>query len=162
MILAFSTGKLRRIVSGSLAERSARREPAAANSLGRVVPAAWTAAGLASAASPWDKPAGAGCAPFASAERSGSPGLLNVDRGGSRTQRRRIFTASILAGMLTSPDAGLDAAKLLCPTHFKSHLWCRCPLTVCADTYDDTFRCSRSASPGWAGARSGFRGPGGA
>lgn len=162
MILAFLAGKLRRIVSGRFAERSARREPAAANSLGRVVPAAWTAAGLASAASPWGKPAGAGCAPAASAERSGFPGRLNGGRGGSRTQRGRSLAAFIPAAMLTSLDAGLDAAKRVCRKDFRTHARCKCPLTVCADALGDSLRRSRSASPGWAGARSGSRGSGGA
>ncbi len=65
----------------SSAERSGRREPASANWPGPVVPAAWTAAGLASAASPCGKPARAGCAASASAGRCGLPGFLNVSRG---------------------------------------------------------------------------------
>lgn len=44
---------------------------AAANSLGRVVPAVWTTAGLASAASPPAKSAGAACGRVASAGRCG-------------------------------------------------------------------------------------------
>lgn len=81
----YADRKSRRRFMQCAAERSARREPARANSLGRVVPAAWTALGIASAAIPWSKPAGAGCAPLASTERFGFPGFLNVSRGGQRT-----------------------------------------------------------------------------
>lgn len=76
------TRKMWRSAMTSTAERSPGREPAGANSLGRVVPAVWTTAGLASAASPGGKPARAGCAPSASAGRSVFPGFLNVSRGG--------------------------------------------------------------------------------
>jgi hypothetical protein len=65
--------------AGAKAKR--RRGTAAANSLGRVVLAVWTTAGLVSAARPPAKSAGAACGHIASAERSGLPGLLNVGRG---------------------------------------------------------------------------------
>ncbi len=48
----FTTQKSARRMSHGLAERSAGRGPAGAHSLGRVEPAVWTTAGLASAASP--------------------------------------------------------------------------------------------------------------
>ena len=69
---------------GRLAVRSARREPSSANSLGRVVLAACTAARLASGASLWSKPARAGCTPLAFAERYGMSSFLNVSRTGTR------------------------------------------------------------------------------
>jgi hypothetical protein len=81
MIPATWTRKLWRMALQGIAERSLRREPAWANSLGRVVPAVWTTAGLASAASPGGKPARAGCTPPASAGRCGIPGFLDVSRG---------------------------------------------------------------------------------
>ena len=67
-----------------LAERSARREPSSANSLGRVVLSAWTAARLALGASLWGKSAGADCTPAASAGRYGLSSFLNVSRTGTR------------------------------------------------------------------------------
>lgn len=63
-------------IIGRLAVRSARREPSSANSLGRVVLAACTAA--------WSKPARAGCTPLAFAERYGLSSFLNVSRTGTR------------------------------------------------------------------------------
>ena len=86
------TRKTGRRATVSSALRSSRREPAAANWLGPVVPAAWTAAGLASAASPCGKPARAGCAAPASAERCGLSGFLNV----SRRAPAGVFLASFL------------------------------------------------------------------
>lgn len=161
MIPALLAKNSRRTTVIGCAGRSARREPASANSLGRVVPVAWTATRLASAASLGSKPAGAGCAPTASAERCGSPGLLYGDRGGSAQQVWRLQPAFIVASISTRTDAGLDATKRLCRTQFTSKLWLKCPLTVCDDTSCDTLRRSRSASPGWAMARSGLRGSGG-
>lgn len=158
MIPAALSLKLRRIHGVSGAERSLRRGPASANSLGRVVPAAWTAAGLASAASPWGKPAGAGCAPFACAARSGFPGLLNGGRGACEPHFWRRSAAFIFARILTSAGAGLFARQLQCLKHLVSHPCCKCPLTVCGDTFADTRWRSRGASPGWAEARSGSRG----
>lgn len=154
--------KLRRIVLAGFAERFVRREPALADSLGRVLPASWTDARLASAASLRGKPAGAGCAPFASAERCGSPGLLNVGQGGCSPHFRRTPDAFILACFSTPTDAGLDAAKALTSNRFALHFGPKCQVTVFADSYGDAFRCSRGASPGWAVARSGSRGTGGA
>ena len=87
-----ATRKMRRIVVASTAERSVRRGPAWANSLGRVVPAVWTTAGLASAASPGAKPAGAGCVPSASAERCGLPGFLNVSRAARSAGQRTLIS----------------------------------------------------------------------
>ncbi len=81
MIPATRTRKMWRKAMTGIAERSLRREPAGANSLGRVVPAVWTTAGLALAASPGGKPARAGCTPPASAGRCGIPGFLDVSRG---------------------------------------------------------------------------------
>lgn len=57
--------------SAASAKAARRRGTAAANSLGRVVPAVWTTAGLASAARPPAKSAGAACGRVASAERCG-------------------------------------------------------------------------------------------
>lgn len=168
MIGLIASQKLRRIAVLRRAERSVRREPAGANSLGRVVPAAWTAARLVSATSLWGKPAGAGCAPYASAERSGSPGLLNVGRGASRVHFSRTFSAFKVASKVTGTDAGLDATKLPNVYRFTSHARPKCLVPVSADTSPNTrqrvacHRRSRSASPGWAVARSGFRGDGGA
>ncbi len=71
-----------------------RRGTAAANSLGRVVPAVWTTAGLASAASPLTKSAGAACGRVASAERC-LPGLLNVGRGDDEVQIRPILLHAV-------------------------------------------------------------------
>ncbi len=83
MIPANQTQKMwRSALNRGTAERSVRRVPASANSLGRVVPAVWTTASLASAASLGSNPARAGCAPIASAGRSVFPGFLNVSRGG--------------------------------------------------------------------------------
>lgn len=162
MIAVLLSQKLRRIVLVGSAERSVRREPALADSLGRVLPASWTDARLASAASLWGKPAGAGCAPFASAERCGSHGLLNVGHGGCSPHFRRPPDAFILACILTPTDAGLDAAKVLTSNRIAPHIGPKCQVTVFADGYGDAFRCSRGASPGWAVARSGSRGLGGA
>lgn len=162
MIPADLSLKSLRILGDSSAERSLRREPALANSLGRVVPAAWTAAGLALVASPWGKPAGAGCAPFASAARSGLPGLLYGGRGAGMPHFWRRNPAFIFARILTSAGAGLDAGKLQSSTQVRSYPSCKCPLTVCGDTSADTRWRSRGASPGWAEARSGSRGQGGA
>ena len=137
------------------AERVVRREPALANSLGRVVPAAWTAAGLALAASPWGKPAGAGCAPSASAERSGSPGLLNVGRGDAGSQFCRSLAASILASIVTPTDAGPDAAKASCSSKLKPHFRRKCLQRVSADTCDHTLLPGRIGLAGRCGARFG-------
>ena len=57
--------------SAASAKAARRRGTAAANSLGRVVLAVWTTAGLASAASPPAKSAGAACGRVAFAERCG-------------------------------------------------------------------------------------------
>jgi hypothetical protein len=162
MNLVHPAQKSRRKRATRVAERSVRREPASANSLGRVVPAAWTAAGLASAASPRGKPAGAGCAPSASAGRSGSPGLLNVGRGAGRCILRRVPSAWMSASTLTPRDAGLDASKLPCWTELATHFHLRCLVTVLTDTCGDTCRIasrrSRLASPGCGVARFGSRG----
>ena len=162
MIAVVLSLKSWRIAIAGFAERFVRREPASADSLGRVLPASWTDARLASAASLWGKPARAGCAPFASAERCGSPGLLNVGQGGSRIRFRRIATAFTFACILTPSGAGLDAATDAACKGFRSHSSCKCLVTVFADSCDDTLWRSRGASPGWAVARSGSRGPGGA
>ena len=92
LIPATASRKMRRTVAAGAAERSLRRGPAGANSLGRVVPAVWTTAGLASAASPGGKPARAGCAPFASAGRCGAPGFLNVSRAARPAAQRTLKT----------------------------------------------------------------------
>lgn len=156
MIAHFPSRKSRRIVVECSAERSARREPASANSLGRVVPAAWTAARLASAASRWGKPAGAGCAPFASAERCGSPGLLNVGRGACNTTSGRIANAFIFACTSTPTDAGLGAAKVKRAPRFTSHSRCRCLVTVFADRCADSSVAAAKPSRAWRWPASAF------
>lgn len=145
MIPRHSPRKSRRSPFASRAERSVRRESATANSLGRVVPAAWTAAGLASAASPGGKPAGAGGAPSASAGRSGLPGLLDVVRGASQRYSAVQFPASIPAGTMTPSDAGLSASEPMISARVTTHTASQCPLTVLADTSADTSRRSGSA-----------------
>ena len=152
--------KLRRIVLAGFAERFVRREPALADSLGRVLPASWTDARRASAASLWGKPAGAGCAPFASAERCGSPGLLNVGQGGCIVDFRRVPYAFIFACISTPADAGLGAIKVLTSIRFAAHFGRRCLVTVFADGSGNAFRRSRRASPGLAVPRSGSCGQG--
>lgn len=150
-----------RIVFAGFAERSVRREPALADSLGRVLPASWTDARLAWAASRGGKPAGAGCAPFASAERYGFPGRLNVGQGRYRVYFRRMQEAFILACISTPTDAGLDASKAVIRNRFALHFCRRCQVTVFGDGYGDTFRSSRRASPGWAVPNFGSCGLGG-
>jgi len=152
-----SKTSLRRKQAECNAERVVRREPALANSLGRVVPAAWTAAGLALAAIPWGKPAGAGCAPSASAERSGSPGLLNVGRGQTGTQLFGIPAASMSASIVTPTDAGPSAAQPTCCTHLKTHFRCKCLQPVFTDTCGHTFQPQRLGLAGRCGARFGSR-----
>ncbi|HRA90428.1 MAG TPA: hypothetical protein PK992_20220 [Planctomycetaceae bacterium] len=81
--------------SAASAKAARRRGTAAANSLGRVVLAVWTTAGLASAASPPAKSARAACGRVASAERCGLPGLLNVGRGDDEMQIRPILLHAV-------------------------------------------------------------------
>jgi len=150
MIYGLFSRQFRRIVSRCAAERSSLREPRAAHSLGRVVPAAWTALAIASAAITWSKPAGAGCAPLASAERFGFPGFLNVSRGGQRI-------ASISASMLTHMHAGLDARKhapFPMQTRNLSH---KCPLSVASNTRADDHLSQRLGLAGLGWARSDSR-----
>ena len=153
MIPATWTRKLWRMALQGIAERSLRREPAWANSLGRVVPAVWTTAGLASAASPGGKPARAGCAPPASAGRCGIPGFLDVSRGalfgafstpilrihdrihGDPFGRQNGCSVSLVHNALSGAFR-LQVSGARCGQHLQQHL-CR----------------KRSASPGWQAAQ---------
>ena len=153
MIPATVTRKMWRRAAHRIAERSLRREPALANSLRRVVPAVWTTAGLASAASPGGKPAWAGCAPSASAGRSGFPGFLNVSRGGrfdaTRTLVFRIHCC-IHGDRLALPSG---CSENLSHTACSSAIWMQESGARSCQHLAQQLCMKRSALPGWLGAQ---------